>query len=237
MQLKAIDPFQKNLPTLPLLVKVGEELYETDCLPGVVAAVVGREYLDVRTAKAAWNMRVNAARQIAAFQGGFGIPVIVRDEKSLLADNRVCPPDEQEEMDEIDWQDCAPLVIWAHPDRAFVISLMEADMIQVGEHSDSYILRYGPPWAGINSQNCGACQYFKLDQCGVYGSKKAEDAGTQCPAFAPRQAKKSKPKKASDVKYIGLDGTVPLAEAAYIMDRKALAEIDALADYSKWWEE
>ncbi|OPY61144.1 MAG: hypothetical protein A4E56_02251 [Pelotomaculum sp. PtaU1.Bin065] len=236
MQLKVIDPNQKNLPTLPLLIKVEDALYETDCLPGLVAAVVGREYLDVRTTKAAWNMRVNAARRMAALLGGFGIPAIVRDEKNLLADNRVCPPEEQEEMDEIDWAERDPVVIWAHPDRAFIISLMEAGMSHVGEHPDSYILRYGPPWEGINSQKCGACQYFKIE-CGVYGGNKAKDSGTQCAAFVPRQAKKAKSKKAFAVKYIGLDGTVPLAEAAYIVDRKALTDIDALADFSRWWEE
>jgi hypothetical protein len=234
MQLNPIDPFQKTPPTLPLVVKIAEEIYETDCLPGLVAAVVGREYLDVRQAEAAWNMRVDSARQIAAFLGARGVPAIVRDEKHLLADNRICPPEEKEEMDEIRWQVRDPLVIWAHPERAFVISLIEAGVIQVGELSDSYILRHGPPWEGIKAQNCGICQYLD-GKCGVYGFKKKSDDGSQCPAFVPLAAKPPKQSKEKK-KYIGLDGAVELAEAAYILDRKSLSE-RVLADYSRWWEE
>lgn len=236
MQLKHIDPHQKKLPTLPLVVKVGEEIYEADSIPALVAAVVGREYLDVRQVDAAWSMRVNSARQIAAFLGVEGIPAIVRDETRLLADNRLCSPEEQEEMDEIEWQDRDPLVIWAHPERAFIISLMEADVIRVGELPDSYILRDGPPWKVIKSQNCGQCQYMDNEQCGVYGGRKAPEDGTRCSAFVPRPAKKSAPKKKVEQQYIGLDINAPLAEAAYILDRKGLKQTE-LQDFSRWWEE
>ncbi|MFZ5642526.1 MAG: hypothetical protein ACOY46_02905 [Bacillota bacterium] len=232
MQLKLISPYQKAPPTLPLVIKVGENIFETDCLPGLVAAVVGKEYMDVRTADAAWSIRVDSARQIAAILGAQGIPAIVRDHTCLLANNRLCPPDEVGEIGEIQWQKKEPLVIWAHPERAFIISLLEAGVIQVGEHPDSYIIRYGPPWEDLTAQNCGLCQYLKEGKCSVYESKCTLESGTQCPAFSPFKTLKTA--AAIKSRYIGIDNTVPVARAEWQL--KGIKRLDGLVDCSRWWD-
>lgn len=214
--------------TWPLIIKAGGELWEADCLPAAVAAVVGREYMDVLTVDAAWHMRVNSARQIAALMGASGIPAIVRDMDNLMADNRLCPPDEAGEMAEVEWQDRGPVVLWAHPDRAFVLSLLEAGIIMVAERPGSYILRDGPPWAGLIGQGCDRCRYMRKAVCEMYKGRVPDDNGVNCPAFVPPGGEEGGRGQYTDLV------TVPVARAQWqTADAKAL---ESLADYSRWWD-
>ncbi len=210
MRLNRIPPDESIMPTLPLFIGVSDsDYFETDCLPGLVAAVVGREYMDVRAAEAAYHMRLDAARLIAAQLGGHGQPAVVMDGDRALFDNRQVDPDEAGEMEEVEWSNSHPVIIQVRTDREFVTSLMKADVIRVAERSDSHILCYGPPWERLSGRGCGLCHYYVEGRCGVYGLAKDAGDGAKCPAFAPVNKEYS---QMSDVRYVPLDSRVRLVE-------------------------
>lgn len=239
MMLKIITPEQEKA-SLPFMIAYGSDVYEADCLPALVAAVVGKEYMDVKNADTAWHVRVDALREIAAYLGAQGVRAIVRDNVNLLADNAVVPDEEKGELDEITWRNYdAPVVLWASTDRTFIQSLLEAKVIAVAERSDCYILRKNGAWTEAAGQECGKCLYYDRGKCAAYGFLKAESDGAKCAAFAPvHEGWKGMSYPTDD--YVVLQGR-ELAEQFWITDREALEERrktgqDKLNDFTRWWE-
>ncbi|NLD47604.1 MAG: hypothetical protein GX660_10460, partial [Clostridiaceae bacterium] len=177
------DTSTKREVKMPLQITIQESgmIWEAKTIRGAAAAIIGDEYLSAKDIGAEWDLRLAAAKKLAAQAKKNGCKVEIYDcRKGVLSD-------EKEASEELSNK----IRIRVENDRVFLLSLVKAGIIKISERKDTYFLRYHQKW-GVLENSAGALQccsnclhriYDKNIVCPVYNTEKEQNDGTDCNSY------------------------------------------------------
>lgn len=177
------DTSTKREVKMPLQITIQESgmIWEAKTIRGAVAAIIGDEYLAAKDINSEWELRLAAAKKLAAQAKKNGCKVEIYDcRKGILSDDK----EASEELSN-------KIRIRVENDRVFLLSLVKAGIIKISERKDTYFLRYHQKWGVLENsggalQCCSNCLHRIYDKnivCPVYNTEKEQNDGTDCNSY------------------------------------------------------
>ena len=168
---------------MPLQITIQESgmIWEAKTIRGAVSAIIGDEYLSAKDVDAEWELRLAAAKKLAAQAKKNGCKVEIYDcRKGILGDDKEASEDLSNKIR-----------IRVENDRVFLLSLVKAGIIKIAERKDTYFLRYHQKWGVLENsggalQCCSNCLHRIYDKnivCPVYNTEKEQNDGTDCNSY------------------------------------------------------
>lgn len=155
--IKFPDGREKNkVPVMPILVLLKDgTIGEAKTLKGVVAIIIGNEYLDAEDNIDEWNYRLELARAESMRFIAFGINSVIKDcKKGIIKENYAA------DIGDPDYKEFEgpSIEILIDNDKTFILSLVKLGAISIFEREDSFIFRKRE---NESEKNCSQCIYVK----------------------------------------------------------------------------
>lgn len=168
----------KNDTTQPLLVVLGNEVWETNSIRGIMCILIP-EYLDSEDIIDDWVLRVKYARRVAMISIADNKNIDVYDSEKGLIKNNFSAADDDEDYSEVNDLD-DKMIIDVTNEVVFLKSLIKIKFINILQRKDS-------TYFSDEKIECIKCSHRASGICDVY---KTEDINDDCDSATSGNIKK-----------------------------------------------